>query len=225
MNKISFIILALALCCSIGAHAQSMGQIKSYERLSAINKARPEQNRKHQSVRKVLDAKVLDKTNRVVGQVQDVVLDRSGGINMINVDFDRLRLGIGVLPINYGDLGVRPSNGSYKMSYSDDQLKEMLPSFLNDMSSASGEQVNNFTVSKIMGRDVYAQDGKKIGRVVDVLFDRNGSRAEFLFVNMSERSVRGEKVAIPFASPLYQNQKIIVKNDMAAGMVQYAAEH
>ena len=202
--------------------AQSASYMRAFEHLEKINSYRPEQSGRHERSRDVLSKRLLDDTNRVVGEIDDVILHRSGAINMLNIDFDRLRLDTGNLFIDYNDLGIRPATNGYKMEYTDDQIKELVPELLANMETASGASENNYSTKKLIGRQIYAKDGRKIGKIEDVLFDANGSHADMLFIAMTQRPVRGEKMAIPFSNASYKGKKITVKNDFADAMIGYA---
>ena len=207
------------------ALAQSAGHMRTVEQLEKINSYRPEQSGKHTRSRDVFSKRLLDDTNRVVGEVDDVILHRSGAINMLDIDFNRLRLDTGNLFIDYDDLGIRPVSNGYKMTRTDDQIKEMVPSLLAGMSSASGPKSGNYSAKKLIGRKVYAADGRPLATIKDVLFDSKGTHADMLFVTMNQRPVKGEKFAIPFSKASFRGKKITVKNNFAEAMIDYAKEN
>lgn len=190
--------------------------------LSRINAERPEQSRYHKHAKKILGSRVLDKTNRVVGKVNNIILDRSGGIAMMDVNFNRMRLDQDSLIIDYSIMNARPATNGYKLGNTDDQIEAMLPEILNDMATASGERSNTHSLKKLLGRSLYDQDNNKIARIENVLFNSTGSRAEYLFIEMKDGSVRGEKFAIPFAVMRMKKNRLYVSNKYAESMVHYA---
>ncbi len=202
--------------------AQSSKYIQAFDRLDKINRYRPEQSAKHVANQDILAGRVLDRTNRVVGEVRDVILNRNGGIAMLDVNFNRINLGVDSLMVDYNQFDIRPATNGYKMGRTDDQVTAMLPSLLAATETASGNNADIFSLKKMIGQKVYSRSGKKLGKVEKVLFDASGSRAELLFISMEQRSIRGKKIAIPFAGPSYNSKKINVRNDFADAMIAYA---
>ena len=219
-------VLLLCLIMSFGLSApvlaESSAYIQALERLHKFNRYRPEQSAKHVPSKDILAGRILDRTNRVIGEVRDVILDRNGNIAMLNVDFNRMNLGVESLVINYNQMGTRPATNGYKIGRTDDQIAGMLPDLLAATETASGNNAQIFSLRKIVGKKIYNHKGKKLGKIERVLFDSTGARAELLFIKMDQKSIRGKKMAIPFTSASYKKNKISVKKDFASAMVSYA---
>lgn len=227
--KTGFLTLAAILMAFGSAFAQDLGFNNALQTINKVNSYRPEKSPKHQGSQDILKDRILDSRNRVVGNVNDVILSRNGSIKLIDADFDRLKLGTDQLIINYDDFSIRPVSNGYKMSYTDDQIEEVFPELLANIATASGEGSETaFSLKKIVGADVKAKDGRKLGKVQDVLFDSLGGRAELIFVAMDYKSARGEGAAIPFNVAKYDTdyKSVIatVPNDMADAMIQYAKD-
>lgn len=218
---LSVVLSVFAMSLFNTAVAQSTDYMASLEKLNRINSYRPEQSPRHERSREIFSDRVLDRTNKVVGEVRDLILTRNGSIAHLDVEFDRLRLTTDRLVVNYPQLGIRPVSNGYKMSYTDDQIIELVPELLANIETAAGEDSDSYSLKKIIGSRVRAKDGRKLGKVEDVLFDSLGGRAEFLLVEMTQRSVRGELVAIPFSEARY-GKKIQVKDSFADAMIAYA---
>ena len=202
--------------------AQDMDYVRSYEKLSEINDYNPANSGRHAKSADILSDRVLDRSNKVVGEVKDVILDRNGSIAYLTIDFNRLNLGQDVLTVNYRQLGMRPVSNGYKMNYSDDQIVDIFPSLLASIETAAGEGDRQQSVTKIQGRTVRATDGRTIGKVQDILFDDVGGRAELILVNMSARSVRNKPVAIPYFEGRENNGYVEISNGLADAMAEYA---
>ena len=194
---------------------------QNIDQLKRINNYRPEQSARHMRARKILGSRMLDSTNRVVGEVNDLILDRSGSINMMDIDFNRMRLDTKSLMIGYGDMRVRPATNGYKMGQTDDEVKAMLPELLNNMETASGKNTKVLSLKKLLGSDLYNQDGDRIARIEDVLFSSTGSRAELLYIQMKERTVRGEEFAIPFSQIRIKGKRFSVSDKFSETMIHY----
>ncbi len=222
--RLLFILSIMLFSFSAPVMAENARMTKALQRLEEINSYRPEQSSKHERSKDVLDNRVLDKTNRVVGEVNDVILTRNGSISSLNVNFNRMKLRTSSLYINYSDLGVRPVSNGYKMSYTDDQVAAIVPDILANIETASGKNADTYSTRKIIGRNIYSKNGRKLGKVKDILFDAKGHRAEMLYIVMGYKSVRGEKMAIPFSQASYEGSKINVKDSFADAMIAYAKQ-
>ena len=221
--RIVLLSIILLFTYPVEVQAGNADVMQGVKRLEQINKRKPEQSSNYERSKDVLSGRMLDKTNRVVGKLNDIVLDRSGSIEMLDINFDRLRIDAKRLNLNYGQFGIRPASNGYKMSYTDDQIIELVPELLANIETASGRNTNTYSVKKLIGRTVYSRDGRKIAKISDILFDSAGNRAEFALVKMEYKGVRGKKFAIPFSVPSYRGKKISVKNDFADAMIEYAA--
>ncbi|MEZ5815390.1 MAG: PRC-barrel domain-containing protein [Alphaproteobacteria bacterium] len=217
--RILLTVLAVIFCFSETAMAQGTSYMTELDRLMKVNAV---QAGKHVPSKEILNGRILDSTNRVVGELRDVILDRNGAIAMLDVDFNRINLGVDSLFINYIAFGAHPATNGYKLAQTDNQIAAALPELLAATETASGSGTDIFSIKKIVGRKIYAENGKKLGKIEDVLFDSTGARAELLLVSMTQRSVRGEKLTIPFAGSSYNKKKITVKREMADAMIAYA---
>lgn len=219
-------VLALLITCAIPQTtlAQDASFVRALDTINRVNRIRPEQSPRFERSKEIFSDRMIDSTNRVVGEVNDVIVDPNGAINMLDVEFNRLRLGTDKLAINYRELGIRPVSNGYKMNYTDDQITDLVPSLLAGVETASGEDANTFSVRKTIGRKIENTDGQILGTVDDVLFDNLGGRAELLLVAMSYKSLRGKYVAIPFAEANYRERNITVSNEFGQAMLEYAKD-
>ena len=227
--KAGLFTLALMFWGLTPAQAQDAGFNSALQTLIKVNSYRPEKSAKHERSSEVLNDRILDSSNRVVGNVNDVILSRNGSIKLIDTDFDRLKLGTDSLIVSYDDLNIRPVSNGYKMAYTDDQIEEIFPSLLAGIATASGDDSRaSFSLKKLVGASVKARDGRKLGKIEDVLFDSLGGRAELIFVSMTHKSLRGEGVAVPFNVAKYETTSTAVTatvpNFMADAMIEFANE-
>lgn len=227
MKYLALLIAILLLSTPVAA--QSMQFTRNAQLLDKVNSYAPEQSSRHEGAKDILKNRIIDKTNRVVGKVNDILLSKSGVVKMIDADFDRINLGTDTLFVNYSDLEIQPATNGYKMGYTDDQIKEQFPALLAGMQSASGAGSDLFSARKIAESAVRSSDGKKLGKIKDILFDNEGTRAELLFVSMNYKSVRGETLAIPFNKARYKYKgktlTVIVDEAMAAAMIAHAEDN
>ena len=220
-------LLAAAVLASLWpvvVQAKGPGYVRALDLINRTNDYRPEQSPKHERSREIFSDRVLDKTNRVVGEVRDVVLDKNGVIQSVDIEFDRLRLPVDRMSVNYRQIGIRPVSNGYKMNYTDDQIEELVPELLAEIETAAGNGEEVRSLKKIIGQKISAKDGRVLGEVKDVLFDSLGGRAELLFISMNYKSSRGEALAIPFSESNFKKNGFVVSDVMADAMIEYASE-
>lgn len=216
-----FSALILLLVFSPPIDAQELNP--TFNRLNEMNRIQPLQNPEYERTDRILGRRILDRKNKVVGQVHDVLLTRYGNISSLAVDFDRLRLREEVY-LSYSDTQIRPASNGYVLGFDSAQIKALYPELLANIETAAGNS-DIFSVHKIVGADVKAQDGRTLGIVDQVLFGGNGSRAEALYVSLNGMS-RGKGVAIPFGSARMAYKEgqvsIMVSDDIADSMMTVA---
>ena len=222
----SFRLLAPAFLLMIATaqplHADTLN--RSLETLSELNRIQPLQNPEYSTGEKLLDGRILDRKNKVVGELHDILLSSGGEVSSIAVEFNRLRLGAEVY-LGSNELQINPVSNGYALGLDDDQIKDAYPEMLAGIESAAGNS-DIFSVRKIVGANVKARDGRHLGTVDQVLFTGNGARAEALYVAMKYGTLRGEGVAIPFGSARigYKNGQtsVLVGDDIADSMIAIA---
>jgi sporulation protein YlmC with PRC-barrel domain len=197
------------------------------QRLSQANRMQPLQNPEYTRGQTVLNWNILDRRNKVVGEVDDVIIGARGGITSISADFNRLRLGQKVY-LNYGKMSIRPASNGYVLGYADDQIENLYPSLLADIETASGIDADNFSAVKLIGAPVVSDDKRKLGTVEDILFTGNGTRAAALYVNLTHGTTRGKTTAIPFDLVQYDpgrnDVKVMLTAEQADALIDYLSE-
>lgn len=218
--RTTFKIIALALFLALLAPASSRAEDASaatfLQRLSQTNRMQPLQNPEYTRGSDVLNWSLLDRRNKVIGDVDDVILGSRGGITSIAADFNRLHLGQKVY-LNYGQMSIRPATNGYVLGYADDQVENLYPTLLADIETASGIDADNFSADKLIGAAVMEEGNGKLGTVEDILFTGNGTRAAALYVNMTHGTMRGKNVALPFDLVKYQPGRNDVKVVLTTG--------
>lgn len=206
---------AFAVTASYSPHAEALAE---------LNRIKPLQNPRYDTSKEILNRRILDRKNKVVGEVRDVILNDNGSISFLNIDFDRLNLAQSV-PVNYGALKMEPVTDGYGMTFDSKEITDIYPTFLANIESAAGEE-DVFALSKMNGMEVWNESGRRIGRVSDVLFAGNGARAEALYVAMDGGSFSGRAIAIPFSAPDFTQaatqRRLIVADEMADAMTTVA---
>lgn len=203
------------------AIAQSFS--RDLEILSDLNRINPRQNPEYQLSADVLGRRILDRKNKVVGEVNDIVLRDSGNIELLNVELDRLRLGD--IFLNYRSLRVEPVSDGYTLGFDSKQLEQLYPTLLADTQTAAGDN-GVFSVRRVLKSEVRSDAGRRVGTVEDVLFSANGSRAEALLVKLSQGTLRGDQIAVPFNGSEFQDsgqgRSVVLKQALADALIEYA---
>lgn len=224
MKLINILIFAFALC-AIVQPAQAQEYNRALEMITQLNKIDPQQNPGLDSADEILKRRVLDQKNKVVGDVLDIVIKDNGSITAMQVDFNRLRLGPEVF-LNYRDMNARPTTNGYSLGFNDEQLTTLYPTFLSNIEAAAGSEEEAYSVRKLLGTQVKAEDGRKIGLVEDVLFAANGGRVEAFLVSMQINNLRGRELAVPIDMAKIETstfgRSLVVRDIQADAMIDYA---
>jgi sporulation protein YlmC with PRC-barrel domain len=195
------------------------------EIIAEINRAHPLQNPKYETATDILGRRMLDRKNKVVGSIKDIVLNQTGGIAFLDVDFDRMKLGRKVF-VNYSTFNVKPVTNGYAMSFDSNEIEEIYPSLLADIESAAGDEDNVLSLSKVQGTEVWNASGERIGTVNNILFGSNGQRAEAVYITLTQGNLRGDGIAVPFSqvnfSEVAGKRRATVADDTAEAMIAFA---
>jgi sporulation protein YlmC with PRC-barrel domain len=189
---IAIVILAAPLTSMAAA-----GLDKRTEQISDVNRVSPLQNPKYDRSEQVLGRRILDRKHKVVGSVQDVILTKSGNIAFLDVKFDRMQLAKPVF-VNYTGFNIETVSNGYAMTFDASEIENAYPQMLADIDTAAGETADNYSLRKLQGTEIRDTVGKKIGNISDILFANDGQRAEAVYVSMTQGTLRGKAVAIPF---------------------------
>lgn len=218
------LVLASALSIS-NAAAQSADNY--LEVLKQLNKTNVIQSNQYRTTDELLRREIVDSKNKVVGELNDVIVNDNGSIASMQVNFNRLRLGSDIF-LNMNDVNVDSMGTSYRLGMAEEEIDNMIPQLLAGVETAAGNE-DTHSVRRIIGSRIKDQSGRTIGEVDNVLFDAQGRRALALYISMKLLSLRGQNMAVPFNSAQFDNfgekQELIVSNDQAEAMVRYAEEN
>lgn len=222
--KFAFACLMLALLAmpQIGFAQQTA---RSLERLSELNRINPLQNPEYVRSDDVLTRKIIDRKNKVIGEVKDITLRNNGTIDTIATNFDRLRLGDTVY-LDFRQMSIRPVTNAYSLAMASEEVVDFYPQLLANIATASGEEDGAFSSKKIIGSNIYAQDGRNIGHVHQIMFGSNGTLASALLVEVNIGTTRGDYVAVPFRMTELSSKsgklQGTVTNDLADAIIEVA---
>lgn len=194
----AYFLIISYMVTALPAIAQENAAYLSYlEQLTKINSYAPEQSPIHERGSEILNDRLLDSKNRVVGEVHDVVFNAQGEIIMLEVEFSRLRRGRDKVMIDYEMMQVESAGNGYRAGFNTDQIEEMYSNLLKSSRSYKSRK-GLLRLTKLGKAIIKNKSDKKLGQVGEVLFDSVGSKAEFLYVHMNYNGNRGAGVAVPF---------------------------
>lgn len=197
----------------------------AYQTLTEMNRIQPLQNPQYEKDSKVLARRLIDRKNKVMGDVHDILVDKDGVVTSLNVDFNRLQHRDTVF-LNYRKLKIRPAQNGFITNFNSDDVASLYPSFVADVESAAGGE-DVYSVKNLKGISVTAEDGRNLGTVDNILFGAEGERVEAVNVSLKTGILHGQTVAVPFKSVSVQNkmfggQKAVIPNELADAVLNYA---
>lgn len=191
-----FIILLLGIVSIGTVRAEGMADTAYTSVLLELNRVRPDQNPALITGKKQLNARIIDKNQRTIGKVEDIVVAPNGKFEtiMTRIDISGFRERVGFDVTSYI---VAPTPGTFTVSLDKTQLKQNLPQLMASLNTASGES-GPFTISSLQNGSLYKQDGNPIAKVKDVLIDNKSLQIVSLLVTMSSGTNRGGTIAVPY---------------------------
>ncbi|GJL85758.1 MAG: hypothetical protein DHS20C02_15330 [Micavibrio sp.] len=224
--RLFILIATLMVLSAMPSIAQAQSAYNQYmETLSELNRIDPMQRSSYERADKILRRRVLDNKNKVIGEVNDIILSSNGSIESLYVDFNRLRLGPAVY-LNYRQMNISSVSNGYALAFDDNQMENIYPDLLANIATAAGEDEDDTSVKNVVGATVKSEDGRKIGEVKNVLFSANGGRAEVLYLAMAFGVLRGQKVGLPYGSLEYRptaggKAEIIATKEQADAIIDF----
>ncbi len=186
----------LLLCCIMAMPVQAKNKISLQKAITEMNRIKPLQNPRYETADQLLNRNILDSTKKIAGEVKDVLIDKKNGkVSSILADFDRLNLNQEAY-LNFESLDIKSFSKGYGIGYRSEVIKEIYPTLLADIETAG--QGDRIALKSIINRRVVTSDGKTIGRIDNILFNRKATRAIGLYVNVTSGTIFEEGIVIPF---------------------------
>jgi len=219
-------IATLALITTVFAPTYTWAQSnRTLEQLSQLNRINPLQNPEYEQGSKVINRKIVDRKNKVVGRVEDIIVNKNGTLASIKTDLDRLRLGSSV-HLNYRNMRIRTVSNAYALNMDSGEIADFYPQLLADIETASGDGADSFSMKKIIGASLRAKDGRRLGKVENVLLGSNGAVVRAVYAKLAYGTQRGDTIAVPFRNVNFasKNGRLsgTINNDVADAMLKIA---
>ncbi len=180
------------------------------EPLAAINNVNAQADRLN-ALGAITGRRVTDDTNRVVGEIDDIVIDLNGNIRAYLVDLKRQ----GVVPVSPG-LVVRRSKGAYALNFHRDDLARLAASIEPAAGNAAPVRA-----TRLIGRDIRTQGGTYVGKIRAVLLnDSNTSVRAYQIKRKTETFLIPANSKLGIAS----GGDLVMADDFARGVGRYLSE-
>lgn len=193
------------------------------------NRLKPLQNPRYERSEKIINRRITDSKNKVIGEVKDLLFDQSGHVKSIYVDFDRLNLGKSVY-LNYDTLDIKSTSSGYKLGFNGDEVETLYPALLSGIETAAGDPDGDdtmiFSLNKILGISVIDSAGRSIGNLEDMLFDSNGAYIRSAYININHQTIHNKGVAVPLSilkfEEKYGKTQIVIDESYVAPILEMA---
>lgn len=188
--------ITILLLCILAMPVQAQGKLTLQQAITKMNRIQPLQNPRYETADQVLGRNILDSSQKVAGEVKDIIINQENGdVSSILADFDRLNLNQPAY-LNFESLDIKSFSKGYGIGFRSEVIKEIYPTLLADIETAGNG--NMIGLKSIINRRVTTNEGKNIGRVDNVLFNRKATRAIGLHVNVTSGTIFDEGITIPF---------------------------
>lgn len=204
----------------------AMDTVKFQESLNALNRLKPLQNPQYQKSSAILHGNVIDQQNKVIGQIDDVlVLSDGGAVMSLQVTFDRLQLREPVF-LDFQKMKIGAASNGYQLSLRGEEVASIYPELLSNIETAAGTDNEIVSVNGLIGKSVSGANGQAIGEIQDVLFRKKGEQVDSVYVNVNSGIIRNVGVAIPISalnfSEYHERMSVKMAQDQADLLVEFA---
>jgi sporulation protein YlmC with PRC-barrel domain len=206
---------------------QSYGQATTafQQTLTEMNRMKPFQNPIWQRSADVMKSRILDRKNKTMGDLKDIILTGDGKMSSLKVELSRMQFETDIF-LNAQELKFISNDRAFVMQYDEAEIKDLYPQLLADIETAGGATSDSISLDSLQNADVRAEDGRNLGKVEEVLFARNGGDAAAIMIRVRYKTISGQSVAVPFSSLKYQPDgttfKVVVPNDQADDILKFA---
>ncbi len=174
------------------------------EELSALNRIKPLQNPKLKKSASILGRSVIDRTSRIVGKVEDLILTKDGLPSSLSVSFDRLRLQQPVF-LNFTDTKITVVSNGYKVGYEGAEIQAYYPELLAGIETAAGA-TGLLSLRTVLGKSVVTSEKNAVmGEITDILMDEDGTKALGFYMKLRARGFNEQGIAVPFAAVTFED--------------------
>lgn len=214
MKNFRIFIILFCVCAFNVQSIKAQSFTEFFETLNEFNRIKkPEQNPRFESGLEMTRWDVQDRTNKIIGRVQDIYVTPNGLARFIEIKLNALGMQQNLL-FEPRTFGLRPAESAYIFDIEEGQLQELYPRILDETRRLKAEFQRRpgdiFAMrDRLRNIEVKSEGGLNLGRVQNVLFDTTRLRAEGYTVMMGFSSVSGEIVVLPFRNLRFDTAPVL----------------
>lgn len=203
--------------------AQEETELTFDQKLIEYNKNKPLQNPKFTNTKDILDRRIADNQNKIVGEVKDIIIAQGGKVAFVQGVFNRLHLQGEVL-LNYADMQIGYTEDGYSLGFKAEEIKEIHGELPKELSADKAQK--QVSLKDIKGKRVKTKKGDQIGEIEQVLFSEDGSEALAAYVIVDYGPVKNVEMAVPFEALTFSQKngrpEFFVDTETAMKILQVA---
>ncbi|MCD8496634.1 MAG: PRC-barrel domain-containing protein [Alphaproteobacteria bacterium] len=227
LYRIMLVLVGLALLAGVNVATAAETDPEFAFKLGEYNRVNPKQSELFTRASRVMSGDLYDANNKAVGDIDDVLIAREGNIYGVQTSLDRIIPGGPSLTLSFSVMDMNAVTGGYRMNQTAKDLEAAYPNLFASIETASGPDSGVLSVRSLINADVKAENGVKIGKVEDVIFESDSSRVHSLMVRVNYKTIRGKSVAVPIDAPKYTEGSygrpdVILTNVEADTLLEFA---
>lgn len=223
MRIFATIFLATLCIAALSVQAQSF---RFYETLAQMNRIDPLQNTRLRQATQIQNSNIQDEQNKVIGHVRDMILAKDGAIHSISIEFDSQHLPTEVY-FSYDSKDIISYSDGYGLNMSEERIQSIYPELLANIETAAGDSsMDRYSMNTLVGAQIKKENGEKLGKVENIMFNKEGTQARGLFISMTRQGMRGETLSIPFDAVSVKpgtsiKPTLMVSNEKAQNIIDF----
>ncbi len=206
------------------AQASELRLTPFYEVLSDMNSMPALQRPFFKQGGDILADNILDSKSRVIGEIDEVVVNNDGSVYSVAAELDRLALRQSVF-MRFSQLQMKGISNGYRLGFDREQIEDIYPTLLADIETAAGEDASQFSLSSFQGARLKNESNRVIGDITEVLFDEFGENAQAFYVSAKYRGISGQTFAVPFDQGRFESRgsktDVILDNKSSDILIQF----
>lgn len=155
-----------------------------------------------------IKGKIQDRTNRVIGEVQDVLVKPNGFVETVVAEIDGF--GSDQLFLSAEELAMETTRSGYRLPFHRDAMDEMLPAILSNIATAAGTVDEPLTaLSSFDGRAIFVpgnvserRSKERFAQVSNVIMNQEGTQVTGLIIERINGAADAEAIIIPYPTGL-----------------------
>jgi sporulation protein YlmC with PRC-barrel domain len=165
--------------------------------LASMNEKNPLENPLVESTEELLQRDLQDSTNKVFGEIDDLLINENGKIEMLVTTVEGIGVGKQTLFLSTNEVRTSLGLHAYEIPYHRDEMEDLLPQILAQTETAAGDG-NLTSLRSLNGRMVVTPDGKRFAKVKTAITDQQARHIiGLVLANIAGVSGKGE-IAVPY---------------------------